>query len=110
MNQPLYNHTDIAILGMGTALPVHEVAQSDIAELIASSLEDQQDLARFAKRVFRSCGVETRYTVDPSYLGTLEDCRYIPSGTILRFRPRRNEWIHINGRLSRLGWRLPRGH
>ncbi|MCM3203038.1 type III polyketide synthase [Paenibacillus sp. CC-CFT742] len=80
MNQPLYNHTDIAILGMGTALPVHEVAQSDIAELIASSLEDQQDLARFAKRVFRSCGVETRYTVDPSYLGTLEDCRYIPSG------------------------------
>lgn len=80
MNQPLYNHTDIAILGMGTALPVHEVAQSDIAELIASSLEDQQDLARFAKRVFRSCGVETRYTVEPSYLGTLEDCRYIPSG------------------------------
>lgn len=31
---------DIAILGMGTPLPAHAVAQSDIAELIASSLLD----------------------------------------------------------------------
>ena len=28
--------SDVAILGMGTALPVHSVAQSDIADLIAS--------------------------------------------------------------------------
>lgn len=71
---------DIAILGMGTALPVHKVTQPDIAELIASSLVDRPDLARFSKRIFKSCGVETRYTVEPSYLGTLEECRYIPSG------------------------------
>ena len=61
MNQ--YNSpSDIAILGMGTALPAHPVAQSDIAELIASSLQDRPDLARFARRIFKSCGVETRYT------------------------------------------------
>ncbi|MGF9696073.1 type III polyketide synthase [Paenibacillus sp. MABNR03] len=82
MNQSFRNHTDIAILGMGTALPAHEVAQTDIAELIASSLQDQPDLARFAKRIFRSCGVETRYTVEPSYLGSVEDCRYLPSGDL----------------------------
>ncbi|MFS0869218.1 type III polyketide synthase [Paenibacillus xylanilyticus] len=82
MNQSVRNHTDIAILGMGTALPAHEVAQTDIAELIASSLQDQPDLARFAKRIFRSCGVETRYTVEPSYLGSVEDCRYLPSGDL----------------------------
>lgn len=70
--------TDIAILGMGTALPVHSVAQSDIADLIASSLQDRPDLARFAKRVFKSCGVERRYTCEPNYLGPLEDCRYLP--------------------------------
>ncbi|WP_458460494.1 hypothetical protein [Paenibacillus sp.] len=31
---------DIAILGMGTPLPAHAVAQSDIVELIAPSLLD----------------------------------------------------------------------
>ncbi|KAA2302301.1 type III polyketide synthase, partial [Clostridioides difficile] len=77
MNQ--YNSpSDIAILGMGTALPAHPVAQSDIAELIASSLQDRPDFARFARRIFKSCGVETRYTVEPSYQGSLEECRYLP--------------------------------
>ncbi|GIP00352.1 naringenin-chalcone synthase [Paenibacillus lautus] len=71
--------SDVAILGMGTALPAHSVAQSDIAELIASTLQDKPDLARFARRVFRSCGVETRYTCEPNYLGPLEECRYLPS-------------------------------
>ncbi len=70
-----------AILGMGTALPVHAVAQTEIADLIASSLDDHSNLARFARRIFKSCGVETRYTVEPSYLGALEDCRYLPSHT-----------------------------
>ncbi|ETT62314.1 type III polyketide synthase [Paenibacillus sp. FSL H8-0457] len=71
--------SDVAILGMGTALPVHSVAQSDIAELIASTLQDRPDLARFARRVFRSCGVETRYTCESNYLDPLEKCRYLHS-------------------------------
>ncbi|MNO39391.1 Alpha-pyrone synthesis polyketide synthase-like Pks18 [compost metagenome] len=69
-----------AILGIGTALPVHSIAQTDVADLIASSLQDSPDLARFARRIFQACGVETRYTCDPSYLGPPEDCRYLPSG------------------------------
>lgn len=71
--------SDAAILGMGTALPAHSVAQTDIADLIASTLQDKPDLARFARRVFRSCGVETRYTCESNYLGPLEECRYLPS-------------------------------
>lgn len=71
--------SDVAILGMGTALPVHSVAQSDIAELIASTLQDRPDLARFSRRVFRSCGVETRYTCESNYLDPLEKCRYLNS-------------------------------
>lgn len=71
--------SDVAILGMGTALPVHSVAQSDIAELIASTLQDRPDLARFARRVFRSCGVETRYTCESNYLDPVEKCRYLHS-------------------------------
>ncbi|USB31686.1 type III polyketide synthase [Paenibacillus sp. YPG26] len=69
-----------AILGIGTALPVHSIAQSDIAEFIAHSLQDSPDLARFARRVFRSCGVETRYTCEPAFLGSPEECRYLPEG------------------------------
>lgn len=76
----LNRNNGAAILGMGTALPLYAIPQTDVAELIASSLQDNPDLARFAKRVFRSCGVETRYTCDDSYLGTAETCRYLPSG------------------------------
>ncbi|GGH52699.1 naringenin-chalcone synthase [Paenibacillus silvae] len=72
-------HGDAAILGMGTALPAHVVDQTEIAELIAASVHDRPELARFAKRIFRSCGVETRYTVEPSYIGPLEECRYLPT-------------------------------
>ncbi|WP_018885040.1 type III polyketide synthase [Paenibacillus massiliensis] len=68
-----------AILGLGTALPAHLVPQSDIAQLIASSLHDRPDLARFARRIFRSCGVETRYTCDASYLGEAQHCHYLPA-------------------------------
>ncbi|MNH91218.1 Alpha-pyrone synthesis polyketide synthase-like Pks18 [compost metagenome] len=74
------SNAQAAILGIGTALPVHSIAQSDIAELIAFSLQDSPDLARFAKRIFRSCGVETRYTCESGYLGSPEECRYLPTG------------------------------
>lgn len=76
----LNRNTGAAILGMGTALPLYSIAQSDVAELITSSLQDKPDLARFARRVFKSCGVETRYTCDDSYQGSAETCRYLPSG------------------------------
>ncbi|MBP2000123.1 putative naringenin-chalcone synthase [Paenibacillus shirakamiensis] len=80
------NHTSskeaVAILGIGTALPQHSFSQSSVAELITSSLQDKPDLARFARRIFKSCGVETRYTCEPSYLSSKEDCRYIPSGQL----------------------------
>lgn len=79
MKQTIGN-TGPAILGIGTALPTHSVSQKDIADLITSSLDEKPDLARFARRVFRSNGVETRYTCDPSYLGPRAECRYIPSG------------------------------
>lgn len=77
---PVFNNSQVSILGIGTALPNHSISQSDVAELLASSLQDQPDLARFARRIFRSCGVETRYTCEPSYIGTTEECRYLPSG------------------------------
>src|SRR5690606_21248113 len=34
--------------------------------------------ARFAKRIFRSCGVRTRYTCEPNLLEAPPNCRYLP--------------------------------
>jgi predicted naringenin-chalcone synthase len=79
MSQTVSN-SDIAILGMGTALPEHSLLQSQIADVIASSLRERPDLARFARRIFKSCGVETRYTCEPNYLASIEECRYLSSG------------------------------
>lgn len=74
-----FNHSRASILGIGTALPNHVIAQSDIIEILASSLQNQPDLARFARRIFKSCGVETRYTCEPDFLKPSESCRYLPS-------------------------------
>lgn len=77
--KPMIRQSNIAMLGIGTALPKHAVAQTDIADLIASTLQDRPDLARFARKVFRSCGVETRYTCESNYLEPVSECRYMPS-------------------------------
>ncbi|MFM9281561.1 type III polyketide synthase [Paenibacillus jiagnxiensis] len=80
---PTVSKSDIAILGMGTALPDHSLVQSQIAEVIASSLRERSDLARFARRIFKSCGVEARYTCEPNYLASIEECRYLSSSEAL---------------------------
>ena len=77
--------TGISILGMGTALPSHPIPQADISELITSSLQARPDLARFARRIFRSCGVEMRYTVEPEFTKkSSAECRYLPSNDLSR--------------------------
>ncbi|QCT04171.1 putative naringenin-chalcone synthase [Paenibacillus algicola] len=77
---PQTNPQQASILGFGTALPAHQVPQPDITNLLTSHLQDKPDLARFARRIFNSCGVDNRYTVEPSYTGAAEDCKYLPTG------------------------------
>lgn len=80
----LLNSSQISLLGLGTALPKHSLSQSDAAKLMESSLQDKPELARFARRIFKSCGVETRYTCEPSFTGNPEECEYLPSNTSLK--------------------------
>ncbi|WP_211748286.1 type III polyketide synthase [Paenibacillus sp. Marseille-Q4541] len=72
-------HSGISILGMGTALPSYQIPQAVVSELITTSLHGRPDLARFSRRIFRSCGVETRYTCEPEYFKSSEECRYMLS-------------------------------
>jgi predicted naringenin-chalcone synthase len=66
----------IAILGIGTAVPDFRLDQADTAQRLAHALSDNPDSARWAKRIFKQCGVEVRYTCEPNLLESVGDCRY----------------------------------
>jgi len=66
----------IAILGIGTAVPDHQLDQADTAQRIAQALTEYPDSARWAKRLFKQCGVESRYTCEPNLLESADQCRY----------------------------------
>jgi predicted naringenin-chalcone synthase len=68
---------EVAILGIGTAVPRFRIDQLDAAERMADALREDRDMSRFAKRIFRSCGVSSRYTCEPDLLEAAGNCRYI---------------------------------
>ncbi|WP_284646604.1 type III polyketide synthase [Paenibacillus silviterrae] len=66
-----------AIVGLGTALPEYKVEQAGAASRLAEALADRPDSARWARRIFKQCGVETRYTCEPNLLDPPGTCRYL---------------------------------
>ncbi|KRF06622.1 stilbene synthase [Paenibacillus sp. Soil766] len=66
----------IAILGIGTAVPEFRLDQADTSQRLTEALRDNPNSARWAKKIFKQCGVETRYTCEPNLLETAEHCRY----------------------------------
>jgi predicted naringenin-chalcone synthase len=72
----------IAILGIGTAVPAYRIDQADTAQRLAEALSENPDSARWAKRIFKQCGVKTRYTCEPNLLESASDCRYFPRTSI----------------------------
>lgn len=66
-----------AVLGVGTAVPAHRILQTEAALWLAESLADNKDAARWVRRVFPQCGVETRYTCEPSFQEPAR-CAYLP--------------------------------
>ena len=66
----------IAILGIGTAVPEFRLDQADTSGRLTDALRDNPNSARWAKKIFKQCGVETRYTCEPNLLETAEHCRY----------------------------------
>jgi len=68
----------IAITGIGTALPPYHMDQADTARRIVDALSSSPDSARWARRIFKQCGVESRYTCEPDLLQEASLCRYMP--------------------------------
>lgn len=71
----------IAVLGIGTAVPPHSLEQTETSNRLVDILAERKDVARWVRRIFRSCGVETRYTCEPNLLEHGQHCHYFSSAT-----------------------------
>lgn len=71
---------EVAIRGIGTALPPHRLEQEDVVRRLGDALADRSDAARWARRIFKQSGVETRYTCEPNLLEAAGLCRYVGGG------------------------------
>lgn len=72
----------IAITGIGTALPPYRMDQADTTRRIVDALRNKPDSARWARRIFKQCGVENRYTCEPNLLNEAAECRFLPHDNI----------------------------
>lgn len=70
--------TGTALLGIGTTVPSYRLDQTDTALRLAEALRDNAGAARWAKRIFRQHGIESRYTCEPNLLEPPGSCRYFP--------------------------------
>jgi len=77
----------VSILGIGTAVPEYQVDQSDAGKRLALALQDDPESVRFVRRIFRTCGVDTRYTCEPNLLAAPPHCRYLPDAANRADRP-----------------------
>jgi predicted naringenin-chalcone synthase len=66
-----------AVLGIGTAVPPNRIDQADAAVMLDCALAGNRESARWAKRIFRQCGVETRYTCEPDLARKDRPGRYL---------------------------------
>ncbi|WP_371825358.1 type III polyketide synthase [Paenibacillus soyae] len=67
-----------AIWGIGTAVPPFRMEQEDTSRRLVEALAaaGHTDSSRWARRIFKQCGVEKRYTCEPNLLEEAENCRY----------------------------------
>ncbi|MEK3882943.1 type III polyketide synthase [Paenibacillus sp. PL2-23] len=67
-----------AIWGIGTAVPPYRMDQEDTSRRLVEALAGagHTDSSRWAKRIFKQCGVDSRYTCEPNLLEEADDCRY----------------------------------
>lgn len=89
-----------AILGIGTAVPQHRIEQAEAGERLAKALQGDTAGARFARRIFRNCGVSVRYTCEPNLLEDAPLCRYIPGAEDRASAPATEERMSVYRRES----------
>lgn len=87
------------ITGIGTSIPSYKLVQGDVFQRIEESCQKDSDMMRWARRIFRQCGVDTRYTCEPDLLLPAGVCRYLP-GQEVREVPSTSERMEVYQRES----------
>jgi len=70
---------NISILGIGTALPAYRIEQGEVLDKLEEALQDSPNSVRWARKIFKQCGVATRYTCEPNLIAHGSTSRYLPS-------------------------------
>ena len=70
---------NISILGIGTSLPIYRVEQGEVLDQLEEALQDSPNSVRWARRIFKQCGVAARYTCEPNLIAKGSTNRYLPS-------------------------------
>ncbi|BFH62321.1 type III polyketide synthase [Paenibacillus azoreducens] len=77
MKDPIFEG-EAAITGIGTSIPPNRLEQHEVFQRIEESCQTDEHVMRWARRIFRQCGVDTRYTCEPDFLAEAGTCRYMP--------------------------------
>ncbi len=68
----------LTMMGIGTAVPASRLDQRDTVGRLEEALKGDPERSKWATRIFRHCGVDTRYTCEPNLSEPAERCRYLP--------------------------------
>jgi len=67
-----------AILSIGTAVPPHQISQSDVCTWVSDSLEASPAQRRWIKRLYTLSGIETRHSCLPDAAVLIPHSRFAP--------------------------------
>lgn len=56
------DHSPVALIGLGTAVPSHRMDQTHLGQVMADSLAARPSLGRWLKHLYERSGIETRYS------------------------------------------------
>ena len=74
----MYNRDAVAILSFGTAVPIYQVNQNEVAQWMSASFAQQPAMGRWLRGIFANAGVKTRYSCIDAYHAPVEESRFSP--------------------------------
>ncbi len=74
----MQNTKSVAILALGTAVPVYKAKQVEVGQWMAQSFVNRPEIGRWLRAIFANAGVETRYSCIDDYVRPVAEARFAP--------------------------------
>ncbi|MDH3674194.1 MAG: type III polyketide synthase, partial [Anaerolineae bacterium] len=72
------NHTQPAILSLGTAVPAHKGSQPEVGQWMADSFSGRRRVGRLVRMIHSQSGIDTRYACTTTHQGPVHESRFAP--------------------------------